>query len=359
MRILFVCNTLYQIIGACCIRKMFPEAEAELILSDHSNANKNICEKFQSTGLIFNKAYFVKTKFLYELDEKKPKAEKYRILRDKNTILDMVELKDKYDKFFCANWEPFTERMANYIKNTNTDAELNWFEDGLSAYFYDRCYFPSVIGRVKSFYLKTFLRVYRLTSCIDNYYVFKPNKMEWKPLAKVRKIEPISNELATELGEVFDVTNCIDKYEEKYIFFEDGAQDWDKASDVELVNKIAEKVGKENIFVRIHPRNPVNRFKELGYKTNQNSSIPWEILATNIDIKDKVLMTMYSQAIITPDILLGVKCKGILLANLDTNYTITNHETYDFMKKAFFDDDREHYAVPENLNEFTEMIDNL
>ena len=70
MRILFVCNTLYQIIGACCIRKMFPEAEAELILSDHSNANKNICEKFQSTGLVFNKAYFVKTKFLYKFDEK-------------------------------------------------------------------------------------------------------------------------------------------------------------------------------------------------------------------------------------------------------------------------------------------------
>lgn len=359
MRILFVCNTLYQIIGACCIRKMFPEAEAEMILSDHSGANKEICERFCDTSLIFNKVYYVETKYLYEFDKDRTEKEIYLLYKNKNTILNMVKLADKYDKFFCANSEPFTQRVANYIKNTNPKAELNWFEDGLTAYFYDRYYFPSFKGRLKSIYLKIFHHVYRLTANINSYYVFKPEKMEWKPKATLRKIVPISTELAAELGEVFDVADCTDKYDKKYIFFEDGCQDWDKNADVKLVNKIAEKVGKENIFVRIHPRNPINRFKELGYETNQNTSTPWEILATKIDIKNKVLMTMYSQAVITPDILIGIKGEAISLALLDPNFNDSNHDVYDFMKRKYFETDKEHYLMPKNMDDFERIIKNI
>lgn len=359
MRILFVCNTLYQIIGACCIRKMFPEAEAELILSDHSTASKKICEEFRSTGLIFDKVYYVETKYLYEFDKKISKWERCRILKDKNTVLGMVNLADTYDKFFCANSEPFTQRVANYVKQTNPAAELNWFEDGLSAYFFDRCYFPSFKGRAKSFFLRALLHVYWLTACMDNYYVFNPDKMEWNPPAKVQRIAPISSELAAELGKLFNVAACPDKYEEKYIFFEDGFQDLEKSADIALVNQIADKVGKENIFVRIHPRNPVNRFKELGYKTNQDTSIPWEILAVNMDMKDKVLMTMYSQSIMTPDILMGVKAKAVSLALLDPFFKEYNLDVYDFMKRKYFDMDKEHYFTPKNMDEFDETIEKL
>lgn len=51
MRLLFVCNTLYQIIVASSIRKMFPDAKADIILSDHSMANQSVCKKSMNQNL--------------------------------------------------------------------------------------------------------------------------------------------------------------------------------------------------------------------------------------------------------------------------------------------------------------------
>lgn len=359
MRILFVCNTLYQIIGACCIRKMFATAEAEIVLSDHSTANKDICDNIQREGILFNKAYYVETKYLYEYDASISRKKKNQLLKEKNTVLSMLNLSNKYDMFFCANAEPFTERIVNYVKNTNSNVIINWFEDGLSAYYYDQCYFPNFIRKIKCRAKKILLKVYTLTAYVDNYYVFKPENLEWKPKAKVKKIEPISKELAIELGVIFNISQCTDEYREKYIFFEDGAQDWEKAADVKLMNMIAEKIGKDNIIVRIHPRNPVNRFKEAGFKTTHDTSIPWEIIAANIDIENKVLMTMYSQCVVTPDILMGIKGKVISLAMLDSEYKSIHHEVYDYMKQVYFEKDKEHYIVPESMEEFEELIRKL
>ena len=60
MRILFVCNTLYQIIVAASIRQMFPDSKAELILSDHSAAGEVVYNKITESGAIFDKVYYVK-----------------------------------------------------------------------------------------------------------------------------------------------------------------------------------------------------------------------------------------------------------------------------------------------------------
>ena len=261
--------------------------------------------------------------------------------------------------FFCANAEPFTERIANFIKNKNRNATINWFEDGLSAYYFDQRYFPNLTSKIKNKAIYLIERVYRLTTFVDNYYVFNPNLMEWHPKAKVCKIEGLNEAIVYELGQIFNVSDCLDEYKEKYIFFEDGAQDWKKESDIKLVNLIAEKVGKENIIVRIHPRNPVNRFKKLGYKTNQDTSIPWEVLVANIEIKNKVLITMYSQCVVTPEILLGLKPKALLMANLDPYYEQKNHDIFDFMNRAFFEKDKEHYIVPMNMEEFNQTVADL
>ena len=47
---------------------MFSTAEAEIVLTDHSTANKNICDNIRKKGILFKKAYYVKTKYLYEYD---------------------------------------------------------------------------------------------------------------------------------------------------------------------------------------------------------------------------------------------------------------------------------------------------
>lgn len=356
MRMLFLCNTLYQIIGACSIREMYPNAEAEIILSDHTNANKQIQKNMERMGLIFDKSYFVETKYLYKFDNGISNKERNQIIKNIRTIPTLVDISDHYDMFFCANAEPFTERLVNYIKHMNSKATINWFEDGLSAYSFDKRYFPTWKRRGKNYIQLLFQGIYHLTSVVDNYYVFQPDKMEWRPRAQIIKIDLLSEKLVGELGRLFSFQNCVDKYEEKYIFFEDGARDWNDTTDVDLVQKIAEMVGKENILVRIHPRNPVNRFQKLGFKTNQDVSVPWEVIAGNIDIENKILLTMYSQSVVTPDILLGKKGTVILLGLLDKNCDMNGRDIFEYMNRKYFSLDREHYFVPKDMGEFKDIM---
>lgn len=356
MKLLFVCNTLYQIIVASAIRKMFPDAKADIILSDHSTANEKVCKKINESKYIFDRAFYVETKYLYAYDEKITRVQRYKLIRDKDTVPSMVAIDKKYDAFFCANADPFTDRVANYVKQMNKYATLNWFEDGLSAYSLDRVYFPSKYKILRGKIKKAWFGVYNLTSFIDNFYVFKPSKMEWKPIAAIKEIAAIDKNLAEKLGKIFSYSECTDSYEEKYIFFEDGMQDWEQGSDIMLLNKIANIIGKENIIVRTHPRDTSNRFESAGFKTNSESSVPWEIIAINMNLRGKVLMTMYSQSVIMPDILMGTKETVVSLGELDPNYDSKNHELYSYMKRAYFDKDTLHYKIPHDMHEFERII---
>lgn len=83
---------------------------------------------------------------------------------------------------------------------------------------------------------------------------------------------------------------------------------------------MAERVGRDKIMVKIHPRNPHNRFLELGYKTNQDTSIPWELILMNVDMSDKVLITISSSSILNPILILGQGVKAYSI------YECVDHE---------------------------------
>ena len=106
----------------------------------------------------------------------------------------------------------------------------------------------------------------------------------------------------------------MDVYDKKYIYFEECYfAETGYMEDVELINTLAEKVGKENIMIKIHPRNPENRFEKLGYKTNKDTFIPWEVILMNNDFSDKVLIAIGSQTILTPYMLFGMNMKSYSL----------------------------------------------
>ena len=71
------------------------------------------------------------------------------------------------------------------------------------------------------------------------------------------------------------------------------------SNDLELVLRIAEIVGKDQMIIKLHPRNKVNRFQEYGFQTMQHTQVPWEITLMDEDITDKILFTISSIALIT------------------------------------------------------------
>ena len=146
--------------------------------------------------------------------------------------------------------------------------------------------------------------------------------MLWKPVFEIlpiKKVQKDDKEYINMLNVIFGYNSMNDIYDKKIVFFEESYYaDGNDIGDVEIVNYIASVVGKENIFIKIHPRNPINRFAELGYKTNRNTVIPWEITAMNEDFSDKTLITIASGSSITSYFMSSNEAgKSILLYDME------------------------------------------
>jgi hypothetical protein len=169
-------------------------------------------------------------------------------------------------------------------------------------------------------------------------YVFDKECMDWNPkipIVDIAKIDNSNEQFKKNVNHVFAVDDSEDLYDTKYLFMEESffAEDIE-VGDISIVEEIADRVGKENIMVKIHPRNPVNRFEKLGYKTNKNVSIPWEVIILNQNMNDKVLYTITSSAVLSPARLFGIKPEVHLLYDkLESIPKILNAGLLDITKK--------------------------
>ena len=300
-KILFIGNTPLQIFISCWIKyHYFKYDYADIIvhdrLTDYSVIKANI-EKIRAFDNVI----------VLPNQHKKTKVGKtIRILKEYKFAFDNFHKAD-YDEFFFANFDFFSQRVYDCLKKNNPGLLLNFYEEGLASYSKKDEYFYNLYKKPQKGNIthnNVFVKNY-IYGNIDRLYYFRPDFIEWDyGKSKTCKIDEINvSDLVFKeiINGVFGFSYNDNEYTGKYIFFEESYyQDSGFMDDVDLVNRIADAVGKENITVKIHPRNKVNRFKELGYKTNTNLVIPWEVIALNIDLSEKVLITISSSSIVTP-----------------------------------------------------------
>lgn len=99
------------------------------------------------------------------------------------------------------------------------------------------------------------------------------------------------------LFDIFGYSEKNNNIPEKFIFFEESfSEDNGKQEDLELIKCLTDLVGTENLVVKRHPRNRINRFEKMGIKTLANQEIPWEIYALDSNQPEHVLLTHSSGA---------------------------------------------------------------
>ena len=94
-------------------------------------------------------------------------------------------------------------------------------------------------------------------------------------------------------------------YPQKYIYFA-GTLDFEGGKPIgefELVQKIAKQVGKENLLVKVHPRDTRSVYAEEGLLVDKNSSKPWEIIQMLGDFSNKVFLTATSGSVLAGNFL--------------------------------------------------------
>lgn len=325
MRVLFSCNSIYQVLISIWIKKSLFDADCvDIIISDHMNDYERISEKLKECGY-FNKVFSVATKALCK--KGLTTKERYRcIVSSSNILRHYISLNEKYDVFFAANLNVFTKLVFHTIKNDkgcrvyNKNIKFCLFEDGMSTYsklferYYKNCKYSQK-------YTKLFYHPKTIYNNLSEIYAFDTNAFMWQTegaeLKAIPKIDIADKDFIKTANAVFGYDDMSDTYDKKYIFMEESFYaDTGYNDDVELIEKIASKIGKENIMIKIHPRNPVNRFEKLGYKTNKNTAIPWEVILMNNDFSDKILLTVASSSVMSPAFLFGQKIETYVMYEL-------------------------------------------
>lgn len=317
-RALFICNTTYQVVVAIQLRiTNFKQWNSDLIITDTVPNFIEICNK------IFELKLF---DAIIPLQEKKLNYNSNRLINFdtyfKKYVFINKELKriitekDRYDYYLFANITRFSPRLGKLLSKFSPSVKFAMYEDGVSSY--SRIYGDRInqVMHPNSIIKKLGYKVFpSVISKLNDYFVFEPRYIVWE-CDCARRISTIESNL----DEIRQILNCLygyqhikDNYNEKVIFFEESYyEDGIQTGDLELVEGLAEIYGKNQIFIKTHPRNKVNRFETLGFHTNKDKTIPWEVIALNISLEDKLLVTMTSTAVVNSFILLHTSASLIL-----------------------------------------------
>lgn len=307
--ILILCTSPYQLLVASQLKEqVFKEDKVSIAVGD---TIANVSELFSRLKLekVFEKTYLWKIKGVVQFgfSEKVRDAISYHNQSNRYTV-NLDGLDKRYDIFLYANISRIAGYVVDRLMTKNRDLSVQMFEDGFSTY---STYTGNYLEKrsIKHWFTRRALWKTR------ELFIFNPDIMAWKPSFHVTKISSdYSKDSINRINRIFGYDLLKDDYSKRVIFFEESySADGKTVDDVDLLEEIAKVVGKENIIVKIHPRNPTNRFSEHGFVTNTNTSIPWEVILINGDFSESIFVTMASNAAMNPFFLFGKSTPAFLL----------------------------------------------
>lgn len=310
-----------QLITAVQIKRtLFRYDEADLILSDHSVNADRIAEYVLNSG-IFKRVRYVQSKnFIYKYDQQS------KIGKIKDVLSISLGLGRKYrqmlwddmnyDEFFFFNPHYFF-LSAIYricIKN-GTIPKVHCFEEGILNY-------KNIATKPEGRKWKLLSNLFRCQGKPDFYeriedcFCFYPELFPNKNI-RCRKIPLLNRDdkrFIQLLNMVFNYHPECDTYPQRYIFFASSADiDGNPAGETELVLQIADLVGRENLLVKMHPRDDRDVYEKQGITVSRNSAIPWEVIQLNQDFSNYVFLTVSSGSVINASAMLDDKIPTFFL----------------------------------------------
>lgn len=305
-RILIICNTHFQVIVALQLKlTLFKGDEVDVHISDHSLNAAAVVARLRWTGL-FSNVFYRETKS--EIAASKiQKAWGFAAacfgVRRYPVYLD-------YDEILFYNLNMPVYHVVDAAANGSRETVFSGMEEGILSYgrmAYGKS--PDLLDSVRA-----------VTGCpqikrtIARYYCFFPELYQ----AQGGAIEPVRippvctslKELRQILADVFDFEPEV--IPQRLIFFTSSSDvDGCGFGETELVLELAELVGRDNLLVKMHPRDDRNVYRDAGLTVMTRSDVPWEVVQICGAADESMCMTVTSGAFINSATLLGSKAKGV------------------------------------------------
>lgn len=330
----------------------------DLYILDHAPQNETYYEALKSSG-IFRKVSYLHSKLMTGGNSPYPwlrylKASSYFLFPGK--LLGQIDKGARYDRFFLASPDVPSQLLYYTFKKSNPAIELYMFEEGTFAYNF----FEHRFGRVK----RTFLKLLYHTDLYEDYkgaYVYHKELLNNVKQLPITTIAPMSKENKT----LVSFFNRLSGYDvsmhppvENEVIFLDQPYMFDAINQQQysLYSRIEEKLGAR-LNVKLHPRTQKHPYRKV-----LKFQVSSEIMELNESFQDKVLISVFSTACLSPKMMFDEEPIVILLYRLVDLSLMTNinENTFEIAKQiqAMYRDPSR-FKIPETLEELDAILTSL
>lgn len=350
---LIVCNTYYQLIISLHLAfTLKKDNRITIVVSDHSNNSFIYAQNLKKIKYI-NEVVHAQTKHIDKINSIKNKIYIFtHCLFSKNQLIKNLN-PHGYDELIFNNDVSSVIILFRQLIKINPDMKVSRIEEGIMSYN------NTIFNPNKSKYglLRNICGFNEYTKYEKDIYCTYPELYKGK-LRKIRipLINLLNLDFINTINTVFNIKKENLNYPQKYIFFSSihDFEGGEPVGELELVTKIAELVGKNNLLVKVHPRDNPERFIENNLSVDTNSSIPWEAIQLNYDFSNHVFITVCSGSVLAINSVIPNPPRTIFvykLASISGNPDVIRSINY-------FNDFRKQINGSVNLD-FIEIIDDL
>lgn len=301
MKRLIIAKTNYQIIFAMQMKNtIFKDDYVTMLVCDHS-IDADIYAARLNELQIFSELHFVVTMGACDVRTKRQKIEDFFDItfrqnnRYRNFTKSLVE--KKYDEMIVYNYTIETYGIHALLSQYNRSISVSRYEEGILSYNG----YNMLTGRRKLINnLRKIQGKPSIEDCLKNFYCFYPQLYQDNLIPCFVPLIKQNDSIIVLIKKTFNVGSRKQQYNEKYIFFT-SVYDFEGGKSVgeyELVCKIADLVGKNNLLVKTHPRDTRTIYIDNGFNVDENSAIPWEAIQLSGDFSGKIFMTLNSGSVL-------------------------------------------------------------
>ena len=352
-RILILANSVYQLFTAVHLRRtLLRNRQADLILTDILPNRDAAAQRIQETGL-FGRVLTAQTAAFNREYAGKKGCDLDPAFRDIPRRLDWIlsgEL-DCYSAVYFSNFDPFARLLACCFYALPCD--FFCYEDGFSSYVIDYL-------REDRAPINRHSEGRKIADKVCGVLLYEPNlarRGDGLPNLPIPRIDPADLELRALLNRIFDYHPS--HFPADFIFLEQSFRaEGIRTNDLELMRLCREAVGPGRFAVKPHPRNPENRPFQLGLTRKYPVDVPWELFLLNEERPSSTVITVCSNAALTPRIVFGMDRNTVMLYHLFSGKILWKEDAV--LRRYLHQFHRQfagkHYYVPRTEYELKEIL---
>lgn len=337
--LLFCVDSYYQLmVSVNLVINNYSDSNSDIVIFNTMNNAEQIAERLKTSNIFrnifFAETYLNRTVLNSNKLERIPKYLTYLysmffFTRYTKHVLNLTKI-EKYDMFFFYGHRPLIQCLFNACKLVNSEIECYRIDDGMGTYTREwnmpkpktRINIEKMMNRINGFK--------PIEEYVKGFYVPDGELINYKVNYRLIELENYSNPLLVKtLNEIFNYTYNFDEFEGKQLlYFGVYGKEW-VDRDIYYLKQILEVVPREKILIKVHPREKIDPYAQLGIDVMKQSTAPWELFMINWQCPSMIFAAQISSAIITSKTIFkrqGIdfylyKCagKGVILPTIDSD----------------------------------------